>query len=400
MHLESLSLRDFRNVAQADIELHSRLNVFAGDNGQGKTNLIEAIYWLATLRPSRAGRLRELIRWGAAACHGAGRVEDRGLVHRLACGLEGEDRAAWREGKRVRAEAYFGALAVVLFSPEEVGLVRGPPADRRRFLDRAIFTGRPAYLADVLAHRRALDGRNRLLREGAEEALLEAYEGPLARLGARLLEARSAWMASVAPRFRAIFGRVMGEDLPVGLRYRTTVDLDPGDDPATALASALAADRVRDRERGFTQRGPQADDLGLELFGRPARLYASQGQQRALVLALKIAEIEVLTERLGVVPVLLLDDVSSELDPARNERLFDFLEGFPGQVVVTTTDPTVLRLGAQRRTWWLSAGQPRLEEDRGGEVRHPGPAAPGGGGDPERQQERGLAGGGGDAAHG
>lgn len=352
MHLVRLALRSFRNLEAVELAPHPRFNVLVGENGQGKTNLLEGAYWLATLRPLRASRLRELVRWGDRDCRVEGVVLHEGLEHRLAVAVEGGERQAYREGKPARATAYFGALAAVVFSPDEVGLVRGPPVDRRRFLDRAIFTGRPAHLTDVLAYRRALEARNRLLREAAPDDLLGAYEAALARAGARLVEARRRYVEQLAPRFAAAFAAISGAEPAGELRYRPSVDAG-----VEGLEAAWTDDRERDRDRGYTLRGPHADDLALSLFDRTARTYASQGQQRALVLALKIAEIELLEQSAGFSPVLLLDDVSSELDPRRNARLFEFLEGFGGQVFITTTDVSFLRIGAARHVFRVEGGR-------------------------------------------
>ena len=396
MHLSHLALRDFRNLAAVDLSPHPRFNVFCGENGQGKTNLLESIYWLATLRPLRARRLRELMRWGCAAARVEARIEADGLTHALAvAAVEGGRREAFREGKAARSAEYFGALNVVDFTPDDVGLVRAPPADRRQYLDRACFNERPGHLADAVAYRRALDARNALLRERPDPLLLEVYEAPLAAAGARIITTRLAWLAALQARFGAAFAAISGPELPVGVSYRATWERPGAPEPAAEppagaapewapealtedgaelapeggagataeleerLRALWAADRGRDRERGFTQRGPHADDLVLRLAGRPARLYASQGQQRALVLALKIAEIEQLVAHRGVHPVLLLDDVSSELDPRRTGRLFDFLDAFEGQVFITTTDEAFLRLGTDRRTWAIAAGDVR-----------------------------------------
>lgn len=355
MKVTRLALRDFRNFAEAEVRPHPRFNVLWGENGQGKTNLLEALYWLSTLRPLRASRLRELVRWGQKATRVEGDVLHEGLTHRLAVEVAEGDRRALREDKAIRAAQYFGALAVVLFTPDDVGMVRGSPDLRRRFLDRAIFTGRPAHLSTVLDYRRALDARNRLLREGAPDDLVDVYEVTLAQQAARLMAARRAYVAELAPRFAGIVGAVAGDELGVELSYRPSLGVEPEDDVG-ALHAAWSDDRARDRERGFTQRGPQADDLGFSLLDRSARNYASQGQQRAMVLALKIAEIQLLEQTRRCTPVLLLDDVSSELDPRRNARLFDFLGAFEGQVFITTTDPAFLRIDAERRTWRIHAG--------------------------------------------
>jgi DNA replication and repair protein RecF len=349
LHLTRLVIRDFRNLASVELAPYPRFNVLAGQNGQGKTNLLEALYWLATLRPLRTSRLREVVRWGAPGAHVGARVEADGLEHRLDVRVLDGDRVAQREGKTVRASDYFGALAVVVFTPEDVGLVGASPQARRRFLDRAVFTCRPAHLGDVLDYRRALDSRNALLRQNAPLTLVEAYEDALAAAGARLMKARAEYVERLGPLFAQSFAAIAGAEAEV--RYRASVDGD--------LAAHWAAERERDRQRGFTQEGPHADDLELRMLGRSARAYASQGQRRAMVLALKIAEIRVLTETAGVTPVLLLDDVSSELDAIRNERLFEFLHGFEGQVFITTTDPGWLRLERDVRTFTVAAGDVR-----------------------------------------
>lgn len=361
MQVTRLRIHDFRNLADVEIEPHPTFNVLEGDNGQGKTNLLESLFWLATLRPLRAARLREIVRWGADGARVDCVVEHEGLDHRLAVRVQAGERTAEREGKAARAADYFGALAVVVFVPDDVGLVRGPPEDRRRFLDRAIFTGRPVHLADVLAYRRALDGRNRLLRDGADALLFDAYEEALAEAGARLHRARAEYLDRLAPGFRRAFAAIVGDDIEAEVEYRPGID--PGEvAPAQAFAEAWRQGRDHDRQRGFTQRGPHTADVALRLLGRAARTYASQGQQRAMVLALKIAEIELLEETTGTAPVLLLDDVSSELDPGRNARLFEFLEGFGGQVFITTTDASFLRIDTERSVWCVDAGTVTAQE--------------------------------------
>ncbi len=355
MHLTHLRVHDFRNLATVELTPNPRFNVLVGANGQGKTNALASIYWLATLRTLRARRLREVVRWGEKASRVDGRVHRDGLEHRLGVALLDGQRVSFREEKRARTSDYFGVLEVVVFTPDDVGLVRGTPEARRHYLDRAIFTGRPAHLADVLAYRRALDGRNRLLREQAPDSLLEAFELALAGAAARLVAVRHDYVERLAERFERACAAIAGPELGARLGYRPSLPLD-GAAPVESMAAAWAADRGRDRERGFTQRGPHADDLTFKLGERAARFYASQGQQRAMVLALKIAEIEALEAVAGHAPVLLLDDVSSELDPERTERLFDFLEGFAGQVFITTTDRAFLRIKGEQTVWRVHAG--------------------------------------------
>jgi len=353
MRLTTIDARDFRNLAEVELLPHRRFNVLVGENGQGKTSFLEAVYWLATLRAFRASRPRELLRMGTEANRVSGEVLGGGLIHRLEVRLTGAKREARREGKPVKPAAYFGTLAVILFTPEDVGLVRGPPGDRRRFLDRAVFNTRARHLDDAVAYKRALTSRNALLRDGADADMLQAYEGVLAHHGALMATARRAYVDALAPGFARAFAAIMGEQPVASLELRPDVE----DADEATLADVWQAERERDRQRGFTRRGPHADDLELLLDGRPARVNASQGQQRALVLALKIAEIDLLRTDHGITPVLLLDDVSSELDPRRNARLFDFLASFDGQVFITTTDLVFLPIEAERQVFQVEAGR-------------------------------------------
>ena len=359
MHLTRLTLRQFRNFTNADLLPGDRFNVVAGPNGAGKTNLLEAIYWLATLRPIRATRLQELHQWGGSEATVDATVQHLGLTHRFSVRATDGRRVARREGKTARARDYFGVLAVVLFTPDDVGMIRGQRSERRRWLDRAIFTSRAGHLATVLGYRRALDMRNAGLRSGADDPLMDAYELTLAGHGARLTRRRMRYVSEFAPVFDETFRTISGEGLKAEVIYRggAECDIGEGSDAELAFAESLQRDRERDRERGFTQRGPHADDLQLRLLGRSAKAFASQGQQRAMVLALKIAEIQLLETQLKTRPVLLLDDVSSELDALRNERLFDFLNLFEGQVFITTTDAQFLNIKSQPSTFGVHAGQ-------------------------------------------
>jgi DNA replication and repair protein RecF len=364
LRLVSLSLRDFRNLAEVEIRPSARTTILVGANGQGKTNLLEAVHTLATLKPIRPARLAELIRLGAPAATVAGDFEGPGGLRRVAVRIDGAGRTAYLDGKpQERLEDYFEGRAAVCFAPDDLLLVKGGPEGRRRFLDRAAFNRWPAVLGEARDYVRALRARNAALR-GGDPRVEESFRGPLVGAGARLLVRRRELVRELASRVSAAFARISGPGAPAaGLVYRPagglSLDGTPGE-VAERLAGLVAQRTRRDRERGYSSVGPHMDELSLTLDGRGARAFASQGQQRALVLALKVAEIENLRAALGRPPLLLLDDVSSELDPEKNRFLLDYLAALPAQAFLTTTDRRLVELAAGPQTVFL--------EVRGGAV--------------------------------
>ena len=344
------------------IEPHPRFNVLAGDNGQGKTNLLEAVYLLGTLRSFRAGKTEELVRFGELRARVRARVEKLGVERLLEVELGPGQKTARVDGKGARAAQYFGGFNVVLFAPEDLDLPRGAPSGRRRFVDRAIWNAHPSYLSEAQTYERVLRSRNALLREGASAGdgeLLEVYSTQLAQAAVSLVVRRRELVRALAPRVEEAFERVTGLRA-LSVAYRTSLDL-PAGDIAAALEARLRDDRRKDLARGATSSGPHTDDLDILFEGRDAGTYASQGQTRAIVLALKIAEITHLTEVLGSAPVLLLDDVSSELDATRNQQLFAFLREVPSQCFITTTHRAHVLLTEERLDFQVLSGAISVE---------------------------------------
>jgi DNA replication and repair protein RecF len=346
VRLLRLAIRDFRNLAAVDLEPSPRATILLGENGQGKTNLLEAVYLLATLKPLRGARLAEVVRFGEERAQVAADFDGPGGVRRAAVLVQAGGRTAFLDGKpQDRLDAYFEGLAAVCFAPDDLLLVKAGPDGRRRFVDRAAFNRWPAVLGEVREFVRALRARNAALRTAPPD-VETSFRTPLVRAAARLLVRRRALVEELAPRLAQAFAEISGPGAPAAvLSYRPSggMEVQGGEEELAArLAEVLATRLERDREKGFTSAGPHADDLALSLDGRTARLYGSQGQQRALVLALKIAEIENLRAALGRPPLLLLDDVSSELDPAKNRFLLGYLAALPAQVFLTSTDRRLL----------------------------------------------------------
>jgi DNA replication and repair protein RecF len=344
--------------------------VLSGDNGQGKTNLLEAIYVAGTLRSFRAQRLAELVAFGTSEAYVGARVHRAGLERVYELWIGDGARRIRLDGKPVRpVSKYFGDFNVVLFAPEDLRIPRGSPADRRRFLDRAVFNWRPPHLADAQAYEKVLRSRNALLRglaarRASPDELLEVYDDQLAELGARIVLARRRYLAAIVAPFRSAFASITRTGLEVGLRYVCPEEIDAAGDDLDRIVEAyrelVTRHRATDLRRGASSVGPHRDDFGFEMTVegevRSAHAYASQGQLRALVLAWKTAEMDLLTETHGDPPVLLLDDVSSELDATRNQYLFEFLRERRSQCVITTTHPRHVLLEADRLDFKVDKG--------------------------------------------
>ncbi len=372
MKITSLSVRGFRNISEIHLEPGDRLTVVMGDNGQGKTNLIEALFYVATLKALRAARLDELVEWGADLCEIEASVFET-VSRELCARVQFGRRTSQIDGKAVSSiEVYSKALKVVAFTPDDLRIVKGAASERRRWIDRVAFTRNLAYLSEHRRFERALRSRNKLLKEARERgrrpAELEAFDEAVVVAGARVLRRRIEVLRELGELAPVRFENIMKSSSRLELSYSgEAVGPRPGMDEAGAnedtlaenLRRTLATRRESDVSRGFTTTGPQSDDVRLCLDGKDMRTFASQGQQRAAVLALKIAEIENLRATLGRTPVLLLDDVTSELDSRRNAHLLEYLSCFPGQAFVTTTDSSLVTDGGDigRRRVRIEAGR-------------------------------------------
>lgn len=357
MRFAACELFAFRNVGYALLQAHPRFNVLWGENGEGKTNFLEALYLVGTLRSFRAGRLDELIKFGEPRAVVRARTEQGGTTRLVEVTVQPGQKLMKVDGKSLRSTDYRSGVNVVLFAPEDLLLPRGAPSARRRFLDRAIWNLHPSYLGEAQTYERVLKARNALLRaDQLDVQQLAVYDEQLARAAVPIVERRRTIVEGLAPRVAEVVARLLGPSRRFTMRYRSTVDAaEPAAIEATVRAQ-LAANRPRDRVRGTTSVGPHHDDLELLLDDRAASAFASQGQARALVLSLKIAEIGLVEATLGEPPVLLLDDVSSELDAERNAQLFSFLAETRCQTFLTTTHPRHVLLQEDRKDFQVVSG--------------------------------------------
>ncbi|MEZ4321317.1 MAG: DNA replication and repair protein RecF [Myxococcota bacterium] len=340
IRLQRLVAQGFRNLEPLDLSLDAPFVVLHGENAQGKTNALEAIWYLSALKALRTARPRELVQWGREDLALAGWTQAHGIVRHRRIELVGGKRTVQLDGKGCsQLSEYFADLRAICFTPADGEIVSGGPDLRRRWVDRAAFTARPAHLDTVRDYGRALLNKSALLRsDRPDHAVLDALDAQLALLGARLAERRARLLAELEPHVDAMYRALSDSDGHVQLALRTAARGDDEASRVTTLVEVLGRARPVEVRRRRTLAGPQTDEVAIRLGGRPARRYASRGQVRSLVLALKLAELRAARER-GIVPLFLLDDLSSELDRGRTRRLVSLLADLGAQVVATTTDP-------------------------------------------------------------
>ncbi len=320
MIVESLHLDSYRNIKDASLEFSEGFNFITGRNAQGKTNLLEAIHIFSLGRSFRTRRTPELVRFGSE--HFFLRLigrSDSGVGFRLEMGQERSGRTRLSvNGKQMKGiSEIIGFMPSVIFTPRDVELSSGPPAVRRTYLDYTAAQVSPGFLADLKEYRHVLKQRNSLLRSAAaggmlDETQLEVWDEALAGKGAAVVGGRIEMLGVIVERAREIFAEVLGRDDGLELEYRCSYDSEAGGEDS--LRAALVAARESEKRRGYTLAGPHYDDVMMRIDGEEVRRYASQGRRRLLAVVLKLAQADVIMSRRGERPVVLLDDIFSELD--------------------------------------------------------------------------------------
>jgi len=355
--LKSLILRNFRSYAAENFSFHERINLVYGDNAQGKTNLLEAIHLLLAQRPFKQVRLDELISFGASECRIKGEVESEAGLDEVHVLLSGEKKTIKLNGKIVyKASRIAGRYNVVSFLPSDVELVKGSPQGRRRYLDALICTLEPVHLRDLKLYHRSLLQRNAVLARasGLTPEMLEVWDSKLAESGSLIISRRHKYIGKLRPHLGRIYKLTSGEDAAPDIVYKTSAE---SSDIAEGFKKELAVRFEKDRRRGHTTYGPHRDVVGFTIHGKDASLFASQGEAKNLALALKASEIELVRISLGKTPILLLDDVTSELDERRRGFLFGLLDTFPGQIFITATSLGEIRLEGEKRVFHIRGGR-------------------------------------------
>lgn len=340
MYLEQLTVRQFRNLTDANLNFGGGFNVIWGDNAQGKTNLLEAVYLLGHLKSFRGTRSVDLIQDGSLAARLTGLLETDQSRHQLELTLERHGQTPRLDGKAVqRLSQFIGTLRLVLFTVDELVLLKGSPAGRRILLDRAVLQADPGYLDRMQAFNRIVRQRNQLLKDRASAEVLAPWNEALVESGARIRHDRLRYLEQLQSALAAVGREITASEERLALRYPVLAE------PAGLLAemrAEVARLLPRERQYGQTLAGPHRDDPEPLINERPLKHFASQGQYRSFLLAFKAAQLIDLEERLGAPPLLLLDDLASELDAQRQASFFAFLRRRRGQVLITTTHPAAL----------------------------------------------------------
>lgn len=344
MRVNCLQLQNFRNYESFEQPFNKQVIIFRGANAQGKTNVLEALYMLALAKSHRTSRDRDCIRWESSFSVIKAEIERRDGRHRLQVQLSGKGKKVKRNGlEQRRLSDYIGTLNAVMFAPEDLAIVKGKPEVRRRFLDMGISQVNPTYLYHLSRYYKVLSQRNQLLkdlwRQPSLLTLLDVLNEQLVTAGTQVMLKRSQFIHKIEAWAQTIQAKLTNEQEQLQLTYRTFIsDIAECEEAAIAAQyrEQLEQRAHQEQERGTTMIGPHRDDMMFAVNGVNVQAYGSQGQQRTTALALKLAEIELICQEVGEYPILLLDDVLSELDETRQTHLIQSIQE-KVQTFLTTT---------------------------------------------------------------
>lgn len=334
MNIKKLELKNFRNYPEAEIEFSEGVNILYGDNAQGKTNILEAIYVGATARSHRAGKDKEMIRFGEEEAHIKYFIEKKGISDRIDMHLKkGKAKGIAVNGIPLRRSSdLFGSANIVFFSPEDLNIIKEGPSERRKFIDMELCQLDKVYLSNLTNYNKIILQRNKLLKELEfhQDYLdtLQIWNMQLVKYGKEVISRRQEFLSELEPIIQKIHRGITGGKEEISVVYEANVN-------ASDLERELEKNREKEMRARVSLVGPHRDDIAFLLGDIDIRTFGSQGQQRTAALSLKLSEIEIVKKRIGDYPVLLLDDVLSELDAGRQEKLLDNMQNV--QTVITCT---------------------------------------------------------------
>lgn len=367
MYIRKLSLLNFKNMAQADVELSEGLNCFTGDNGAGKTNVMDAVWYLSMCKSSLTMTDGQCVRHGSDFFMLSGDyVSDSGRHDTVVCSFRrGSGKTLKRNGKEYdKLSAHIGAVPAVMVSPSDTFLISDAADERRRWMNSFISQNNRDYLESLIRYNHALGERNRLLKQpecASHAEMLEVFDMQLASYGTRLHDVRAAAVERLRPAVAEYYREISGDREQVELSYRSELDDTP-------MEELLRASRSRDMANQFTTCGIHRDDMLMRIGGYPLRKYGSQGQQKSFLIALKLAQYTVMTEESGERPILLLDDLFDKLDSCRLEALIRLVDGGRfGQTLISDCNRARLvsvleGCGTVGRMFNVASGEVTLQE--------------------------------------
>lgn len=360
MLLRELTVTNFKNIPSAALEFSGKVNGLLGNNGVGKSNLLDAIYCLSFCKSFTGVNDRMLIRRGEEFAIVRGRYSRKDIDEELVMGLaDGRRKSLRRGGKEYqRFSSHIGSFPLVMMAPQDIDLIRESGEERRRWMDMVISQSDPSYLKHLISYNKALEQRNRLLRQGCVDPLLyEATEVVMEVSGTFVHARRAEWVEELTKLFSRYYNAISGGDEEVRLTYVSHLD-----DPGQTLKSLLDGARRHDEIVRHTSVGIHRDDISMDLDGMPMRRTGSQGQCKTFVIALRLAQYDFLRSSTGMKPLLLLDDIFDKLDASRVERIMTLVTADDfGQIFVTDTNRTHLdeimsRTGGDYRLWSVDNG--------------------------------------------
>ena len=345
MYIEEVSLTNYRNYVKMNVSFENKVNLILGENAQGKTNIMESIYVLAMAKSHRTSNDKDLIRWEEEYAKIEGRVKKRNSSHPLQLVISKKGKKAkFNHIEQQKLSQYIGNLNIVMFAPEDLNLVKGSPQIRRRFIDMEIGQVSPVYMHDLSQYQKVLQQRNHLLKQlqtgrQKDQTILDVITTQLINIAVKIVLKRFEFLFLLQKWAEPIhFGISRGSET-LEVKYKPSIEVSEETDLSKmieAYEEKFAKMKEREIERGVTLAGPHRDDLAFYVNQKDVQTFGSQGQQRTTALSLKLAEIELIFSEIGEYPILLLDDVLSELDNFRQSHLLNTIQG-KVQTFVTTT---------------------------------------------------------------
>lgn len=342
MHVNELEIKNFRNYSSSKIELGKSLNVFIGSNAQGKTNILECLYFLSTARSYRTQKYKDLIKWDKERAYAAAGLEKISGSYKLESFLTRNDGIAFKinGAKTTKVADFAGTLHTVIFSPEDLRLVKDTPMVRRKFMDFELNQIRPSYQHNMYQYNRVLMQRNNMLKKqylsNADRMAIEVFGEQLSKYGSYICDVRNEFIKKLAMIARLVHRKITDGNEELDVSYEcSTGNFEGREEIRKLLLDYYNKNIDEDHEKGMTLKGPHRDDLNIKINNIDTKAFGSQGQQRTAALSLKLSEVEIIKAETGEYPVLLLDDVMSELDSKRQKFLLDSLKEI--QTIITCT---------------------------------------------------------------